>query len=203
MVLLALMPKPAWTLFRAKLSKKPVLAIANDSGIVRFVLAEPKAGWFKVKKTPYIIVDAVSGEEVVSKKRFILEGLWRPFWIAYDYKASAVTPEALKYLEEKHISTNPGSDVKAVMLLDPRDVRKDVTLRVNKSVIAYMYREAQLAGKESDTTLKALVILLAVGLIIAVAAIALLLTQQPQAAAQAAEAAKKAAEAVNASVIKA
>ena len=149
----ALFPKESWLLLRAKYSKRKVPCIvANDAGIARLELCEPEHGsWLRIKKDVYPIVD--TEPHGLAKKRYVLPGVKKPVWFIYETKALAMTPEHLKLLVEREASGQPvelddPEERKVVLLLDPRDVRKDVKLRIHKSILAYMLRNAEAAGFE-------------------------------------------------------
>jgi len=131
-LILILMPRPARKLLSMRFKKKTIPAlICDETGLcdIEGVKRSPEGLVGKIGKNEITYYNVKSNDEEIDKKRFVLEGLWRPFFIIYRNKLVAATPEQLK-----------------AILLDPREMKKHIKININPATLIWTTRNAKAAG---------------------------------------------------------
>ena len=112
-----LMPRPAKTLFKARFRSNPVVAVAFDDGLVRIVQGRTlDEGVIEFDRSKYRLIPrppAGAGggnpgsDPPALYRRFYLDGVNRPFYLAYSGKAVAVNPETVAGLQGALTTVDP------------------------------------------------------------------------------------------------
>lgn len=157
LIIIALMPRTAWRLLKAKLGKGGVCLITNDAGAAKIDRCLVGPNWVEYDRVKYPIARLVdsAGNEAATR-RYVLMDVKKPFWIIYEPKGVALNPDHLRHAVKGKLA----DDNDKRLFLDPKDVKDELKLMIHKSNLAYIMRNAEAAAFEEARALPVKTIML-------------------------------------------